>query len=120
MPEDEIAVYRPALREILEGGEGWCATFSDEDDESAWVQVLDGQLNFAYPYKVEPQKLLGKVGVADLESLEVVSWEPGKYATFRLTQCEEGSLSLIVDQVFTKVLDRVSGFRIAVELFKAD
>lgn len=78
MATDEIAVFRPAVQEMLRAGPGWCVTFSDEQDEDAWVQVSDDLLNFAYPYKREPRHILSLCGQPGLVYLKTVSWEPGK------------------------------------------
>ena len=48
-----------------------------------------------------------------------MGWEPGKFATLRLTDLGEVAVAEIVDRVFSQVLGRASGFKVSVELFEA-
>jgi hypothetical protein len=51
---DQVAEIRPGIKEVLEAGEGWCATFEAAHDASLWVQYGSAVLNAGYPHIDEP------------------------------------------------------------------
>ncbi|MET8824631.1 hypothetical protein ABZX40_03375 [Streptomyces sp. NPDC004610] len=55
-------------------------TLADREDERRWLQLRGNMINLAHPYTDPPEAILPS-GLFGTVSWDVVSWEPGSYAT---------------------------------------
>src|SRR5262245_19938372 len=62
-------------------------------DDSCWVAVALGEINFAYPHRKSPLGFLKGRGVNALPALAVADFEPGQDATLSFGPCEIGRLA---------------------------
>ena len=121
MPADEVAAIRPIVAEVLAAGPDWCATFTDERDESVWVQVSGDLINFSYTGNSDPEILLMDRAGPDFESVELKKWsKKGKFATFRIRELSVASATAVADAVFWHLLGREQGFPIGRRGSEAD
>src|SRR5688572_10807291 len=115
MGADAISVIRPALDELAnavgatasDDQREWCLTVSLPGAEStAWVQVMLGTLNAAYPSNDLPDARV-TAALGDLaRPLELIDWQPEVYATFHFDFDDVGvtELARIVDRYFIAIL----------------
>jgi len=104
MGADQIAAIRPAIAEVEQApsGEEWCASF-EVPNSAHWVQVVPGTLNMSYPYADDPADRLQRIGIAP-NTLHLVDWQPGKYATFTYAPLPNREIAKLVDRLFVTLL----------------
>jgi hypothetical protein len=108
----QIAEMEPGLREVYKGVTGpddpppACCTFETVNLAGAgvWLQAMAGTVNMSYPFAEEPLELLRGRGVRGPESLYLVEWAAGEYATFGFDNIQPRDHALFADQLFVKVL----------------
>ena len=83
----------------------WCLTLSLAGrEETAWVQVMPGTLNAAYPFADPPGSKVAVV-LGDLaSSVPLIDWQPELFATFDVDDIELADLARIIDRYFVAVL----------------
>ena len=89
MGADQVAVIRPLIVEVVDGhaeqpGADYCARFDVPGRDAAWAEVVHNAVNFAYPFADEPLERLGRLGIAILPGLALLTWQSGLYATVTL------------------------------------
>ena len=57
---DQIAEIAPIVREVLNGGPGWLATFEAMGDPMKWVQFQIGTIKAAYHFTPEAGTPMGQ------------------------------------------------------------
>ena len=118
MPADQVAFIAPMIREMLQEGDGWCVRFSQEGNDSNWIEVAGSVLNIKYPHDQNPVGLLKTLGVESAESLITASWSAGVYATLEAPDREIYSLAKYVDQIFERVLGLGGDYDVDAEIFQ--
>jgi hypothetical protein len=69
------------------------------------VQVLQDSVNIApYPSDQEPLDHLEECGATEGIDVDLVDWEPGKFATIGIEDLEVEEVALLVDRIFTRLL----------------
>ena len=64
--------------------ENLCATMAVSGRaDRCWVEIVLGEINFAYPHRNSPLGFLKRRKVKALPGLAVDAFEPQQYATFR-------------------------------------
>ena len=80
MSNDAALEMEPLIGEVLSASTELCASFEVVGRTDAWLQVMKGTLNFAYPLSEDPHPVLDAVLTA-LPGAAVSAWEAGTYAT---------------------------------------
>jgi len=111
MGADQLAEITPAIREVLAGEPGLCATLTVAGDMESWLQFVGGVVNAAYPRSTEPNELLEKLGSAVLQT-----WEPHQFVTVALDLEHPREISKWIDEYFEKVLGAPAGYAVDVSL----
>jgi hypothetical protein len=121
-----VAAIRPALDELAAAARSmdasdepeWCLTLSlPGSEETAWIQVMPGTLNAAYPFAHPPDRKVA-IALGDLaSSAPLIDWQPELFATFDVDDVELADLARIIDRYFVAILgaDDV-GYRPRIEL----
>jgi len=110
MSADQIAEIAPLVREVLSAsaqqapGPEWCATFEVVGNSSAWAQVTASSVNFAYPHEDAPRVRLESV-LSRLPDIELLSWEPGQYATFSFGPASATAVARVVDEALALLFE---------------
>lgn len=78
-----------------------CATLDTPSNRQAWVQVTRDMINAAYPFEGDPLQMLSGHG---LLQLELVTWEPKQYVTFRHVGVSPKALAGFVDTYLSEIL----------------
>lgn len=100
----------PALREFFEAGEqgidprgSLCLTFSVPSVEIAWLQLMEGVMNFGYPLKEDPVAFVNSMGFEQLPGLDLDSWQGGAYATLSYNTSDVCKLASFIDQLLIRL-----------------
>lgn len=80
MSADAVAEMSPLIREVLGTEVSMCATFTAKQQSAAWLQVMRGGLNVAYP-PADAAGIVLKAAMDLLPGCTVTTWEPGRFAT---------------------------------------
>jgi hypothetical protein len=84
----------------------YCARFTVPGREAAWVEVILGEVNFAYPFSDDPIERLGRLGLAAPRSLALQEWQPGLFATVSIgDRGTSRRVAQLVDGIFGILLD---------------
>ncbi len=113
MSADQIAEMSPAIREVIEGGDDFCATFEIVGAPASWVQFTHRAVNAAYPRATEPSALLATFGCVILEG-----WDANKFLTVRMPSADARGVATWIDQYFEKVLKAKTGYALNVKIEK--
>jgi hypothetical protein len=98
MGADQLAEIAPMVREVMAGGDSWCATFEVSGDSSRWVQFMVGTINAAYPrMNDECVKAFG--------ACDVVDWAPLNFVTVEIERSEARTIAMWIDRYFAEILD---------------
>jgi hypothetical protein len=108
MNTEQIAEIHAALRRALEGAPDICVTLEVTGQRERWMQIVDFTVNAAYPHTMQPEEMLKTLPRLAGKG-EIVSWEPGKFATFQFHALEPDSLTKWIDAYFVGILDCVPG-----------
>lgn len=103
MGSDQIAEIAPGVREALDGGPGWVATFEVAGQPEKWVQLEGHTINASFPIEEFPEQIL-----PTLPGFIVTEFEPGKFLTGRLDFGDVRSIAKWIDNYFINILG-VSG-----------
>ncbi|MEZ4223344.1 MAG: hypothetical protein R3B13_20530 [Polyangiaceae bacterium] len=123
MGADQIAELAPAILEVASAAadEAWCATFTINGDDAVWVQVTRHEINFSYPFEVDPSQWLTALEVEGADVLELLVWEPRRYATLAgVDELTPKVVARVVDAIVTGILDAPTGYTLGVELMCLD
>lgn len=125
MGTDAVAAMQTTLVELRNGaakGRNLCATFSIEGDGDIWVQVTSFEINLAYPFTDEPDDRLPRAVFRAVESVELLDWEAGNFATYSYPQHTTArALAETVDSIFVDVLgQKASGYAFSVDRVDLD
>ena len=117
MSADQISEISPAIREVQSSAADLCATFEIVGSQDKWVQYTKGTINAAYPYKEPPQLLIEPfVEVQPKLTLNITSWESGKFVTLDFPQGEPVSISKFIDLYFIGIIKCVSDYSVDVTI----
>ena len=110
IPDDlsSNGVIRMAVGSVVQELGGNCATLEPDSDQEGWVQVMDGQLNCAYPHAGDPQALFAELLSNPLVD-EFEDFEPEVYMMFSLKSMNEDQLSVLIERYFKEVLSIDTG-----------
>jgi hypothetical protein len=81
-----------------------CATVEVAGNGDAWVQVMKGTLNAAYPLETPPEGRLRDI-LACLPGSTVTAWEAKHFVTVMFEAAAPGDVAGAIDQYFRKVFD---------------
>ncbi len=112
MGADQIAEMSRSIAKVYEGvttaGDAPTSFCTLEATTSSgtqvWIQALPGNVNMAYPFTEEPERLLPLRGVRSPPDLYLVEWVAGEYATFGFGDIPARDHAAFVDQLFVKML----------------
>jgi len=84
-----------------------CATFTARNRAGgeAWIQVLAGNINMAYPFADDPVarfRLANAFG--PLKASELIDWQAGNYVTWETSGVAPRDVAFLVDRFFTTIL----------------
>ena len=118
MGADQIAVIRPAIRELEEAvSDTYFASFDVPGNENAWVQVALGTINFAYPFADDPMPRVSHLGLSALPDTTLNEWESGKYATVGYSHTVPARIvTLCVDKLFSELFGLGDDYRLDVSI----
>jgi hypothetical protein len=105
----QVAAIRPMIVELEDAGRDheleYVASFTVPGREQAWVEVVLGTLNLAYPFDDPPEQRLQALGVSELPGLALHEWQPGLFATFTYNPATPNrQVAKFVDQMLGIVL----------------
>ena len=84
--------------------ENLCATMAVSGRaDSCWVEIVLGEINFAYPHRNSPLGFLKRRKVKALPGLAVDAFEPQQYATLKFDPCEIERLARFADALLVAV-----------------
>lgn len=107
MSSDHLAEIQAAIRAVLEGEPGTCATLSVQGHPKLWLQIADDTVNAAYPQETEPVEMLRRLPSVD--GLALSEWEPQRFFTVRLEDLANDELPGWIDAYFVTVFDMQAG-----------
>jgi hypothetical protein len=102
-----------AIADVMTSGDAdsmLCCTLeaTDASGESVAVQVMQDSVNITpYAHDDDPLDRLEQCGATeglDNVDLELVDWEPKKFATIGIDDLEVADVARLVDQIFTRLL----------------
>ncbi len=100
--QEAIVAAITDLMNAGEEGEMLCCTLEVGD---ASIQVMQESINIApYPSDEEPLDCLGECGATEGVEVELVDWEPGKFAMIGTEDLEIDEVAQLVDRIFTRLL----------------
>ena len=102
MASDAVAAMVPFIREVFSAEAEFCASFEVEGNADAWLQVMRGTLNFAYPLSSDPKLVIESI-VQALPGAEVADWEAGKFATVTFDPARPQLVAITADRVLTEL-----------------
>lgn len=105
MSADQIAEISPLVREVFASEPSspdatLCATLEVVGHPDAWLQLVPGTLNFAYPLTTDPTATLGPL-LANLPESSVISWEPGAFATVAFGPVAPRVVATVIDALLS-------------------
>jgi len=105
MSADRIAGISSIVRKVFESpSEGTCATFEVVGNRDAWVQVMKGTLNAAYPLETPPESRLRDV-LACLPGSIVTDWAARNFVTVMFETAMPGDVARAMEQYFESVFE---------------
>jgi hypothetical protein len=102
MGADQIAEIVLFVREVYGGGENLCATIEVEGNADAWLQVMAGTLNLAYPPQSSPSEHLSDV-LALLPKARITEWEPGTFVTISFGPVDAQVVARAADRLLARL-----------------
>lgn len=125
MGADQIAAIRPMIVELEEAannatGVEYFARFDVPDREAAWVELILGTVNLAYPFHDPPPERLRQSGVAGLPGLALEEWQPGLFAAFAYDPATPNrEVAKFIDRVISDVMGCGDDYLIDVGIAKS-
>ena len=111
MSADQVAEIAPFIRELLDHAREkpasereLCATYEVVGVSGAWAQVTPTELNVAYPSARPPEEELREI-LQRLPAAQLLSWEPGKFATWSFASTNPMEIARVVDHVLAKLFN---------------
>jgi hypothetical protein len=104
---DRVAQISALVREVIDGGDGWCATLEIAGQPTKWVQFTDGVVNAAYAHPDHPDDRL-----RDLGGLTLETWSPNEYLTGALGLSDPREIAGWIDRYFETILGATPGYAI--------
>lgn len=80
-------------------------TFEDPEDDSSFLQFVDGQLNLAWPFDDDPRTRLPRVGVPLPPGVRVLSWTRHGTAVLHNGDLRCDETAAWIDLLLERVLD---------------
>lgn len=87
----------------------------------AWIQVLPGTVNMAYPFAEDPLELMRHRGVDCPSDVYLVEWAADEYATFGFGNISVRDHATFVDELFVKILgcdDKIYDLKTVIEVLE--
>jgi hypothetical protein len=110
MGSDQIATIRPIIAELEDAsgngsGQIYCAAFDVPGRDAAWVEVVAGEVNVAYPFTDDPMQRLDELALGHTFAIELSEWQPGTFAAFTYDPAATTrELARFVDSLFERLL----------------
>jgi hypothetical protein len=123
---DQVAVIRPLVAEVEDGHAArpdadYCARFDVPGREATWAEVVHDVINFAYPFPDDPIERLGRLHLATLPGLALMSWQPGLYATVSFPhRTPSRDIARFVDGLLGVLLRCGEDYPVDVEIVRLD
>jgi len=105
MHDDDVQRLRTAIADVWDSGGRRFVTVEDADDEDAFVQYIDGQVNVAWPFEDEPEIVLEKVGAQLPGAAFVASYTPGATAILAVGDLLQDEVVTLVARLVERVLE---------------
>jgi hypothetical protein len=105
MGTDLIEEICSTVREVFESPSGdMCATFAVVGNPDAWVQVMKGTINSAYPRTNAPDNALLQL-LTSLPEAAITSWEAEKFVTIDFQTTDPRHVAKAVDVLLGELFD---------------
>lgn len=105
MHEEAVLRLRAALAEVWASHGRRFLTIEDADDDSRFVQYLDGQLNVAWPFDDEPEELLERLGIRLSAASFVLAWTPGGTAILAVGDLLQEDVAALLEEIVDEALE---------------
>lgn len=89
--------------------------------EDRWIQVIPTNINMAFPLATEPLTTIERLAIRKLPEMELIEFEPGKFATLQFGEADARTIALFVDRVFVDILGCDSeNYSLNIRIFELD
>ncbi|QDT30677.1 hypothetical protein Enr10x_60450 [Gimesia panareensis] len=104
----ESVEYEELIKQIdaAEGNWDLIVTLDSKTDQNVWMQVVEGMVNFHYPFDDEPRQLLAGKGI-DISDFEIVDCWPQKCLVLKHDRSPEAieRLPRLMDRYASQMLE---------------
>ena len=105
MSTDQIEVISRLIQDVFTSAPSspdaqLCATLEVVGQPDAWLQLLPGTLNFAYPLATDPAQAISPL-FEYLPESSVLSWEQGTFATIEFGEASPHVVATAIDILLT-------------------